>query len=125
MRPRHLFAAFGLALTLLLPAISSAATLTFTNANCSDFQVSSSPGGNVSLTCVPVVGPVCTLQASTPNPVINTTLTLTAACTGGAGGYTYVWSGLSSACSAGVCQDTQATPGPKTYSVTATSGVNQ
>lgn len=125
MRPRFLIAAFGLALTLVLPAVSSAATLTFTNANCSDFQISSSAGGNVSLTCVPVVGPVCTLQASTPNPVINTTLTLTAACTGGAGGYTYAWTGLSSACASAVCQDTQATAGSKTYTVTATSGANQ
>jgi len=125
MRPRHLLAAFGLVLALVLPALSSAATLTFTNANCADFQVSSSSGGNVSLTCVPVVGPVCTLQASTPNPVINTSLTLTAACTGGAGGYTYAWTGLSSACSVAVCQDTQSAAGAKTYTVTATSGANQ
>ena len=125
MRSRWLAAAFGLALTLVLPSVSSAATLTFTNANCSDFQVSSSSGGNVSLTCVPVVGPVCTLTASTPNPVINTTLTLTAACTGGAGGYTYAWTGLSGACSTAVCQDTQSAAGAKTYSVTATSGANQ
>jgi len=124
MRPRHLLAAFGLVLALVLPALSSAATLTFTNANCSDFQVSSS-GGNVSLTCVPVVGPVCTLAASTPNPVINTAVTLTAACTGIASNYTYSWTGLSGPCSTSVCQDTQSTAGARIYSVVATSGANQ
>src|SRR5206468_3570487 len=124
-RPRFIIAAFGLALALVMPAISSAATLTFTNANCSDFQVINAGGGNVTLTCTPVVGPVCTLTASTPNPVINTALTLTAACTGGAGGYTYAWTGLSTACTAAVCQDTQSAAGARTYTVSATSGANQ
>jgi hypothetical protein len=124
MRPRYLIAAFTLALAFIAPSISSAATLTFTSAACSDFTVSSS-GGNVTLTCVPVVGPVCTLAASTPNPVINTPVTLTAACTGGAGGYTYAWQGLSTGCTTAVCTDTQSTAGAKIYTVTATSGANQ
>ena len=57
MRPRFIIAAFGLALALVMPAVSSAATLTFNNANCSDFQVVNAGGGNVTLTCVPVVKP--------------------------------------------------------------------
>ena len=124
MRPRYLIAAFGLALTLV-----TACRFVRRHAHVHQRELRGLPdqqlGGNVTLTCVPVVGPVCTLQASTPNPVINTALTLTAACTGGAGGYTYAWTGLSAGCTTAVCTDTQAVAGAKTYTVTATSGANQ
>ena len=126
MRPRYLIAAFGLALTLVLPAVSSAATLQFTNPNCSDFQIVNSTNGVVTLNCVLITAPVCTLTPATPNPVINSTLNLTAACTGNTTGYTYTWSGGSTAkCNTSTCTDTQAVTGSVTYTVSATGGGNQ
>ena len=126
MRPRFIIAAFGLALALVMPAVSSAATLQFTNPNCSDFQVSSSSNGVVTLNCVLITAPVCTLTAATPNPVINSTLNLTAACTGNTSGYTYTWSGGGTAkCNTSTCTDSQSVAGPVTYTVYATGGGSQ
>ncbi|HSV20069.1 MAG TPA: hypothetical protein VLR71_16765 [Casimicrobiaceae bacterium] len=126
MRPRFIIAAFGLALALVMPAVSSAATLQFTNPNCSDFQVSSSSNGVVTLNCVLITAPVCTLTAATPNPVINSALNLTAACTGNTSGYTYTWSGGSTAkCTTSTCTDTQSAAGPVTYTVFATGAGSQ
>ena len=124
MRSRYLIAAFSLALALVAPSVFAAGTVTFNNTGCADFTVSNNGGGNFTLTCVPVVGPVCTITPLTPNPVINTTITVTAACNGG-GGYTYVWTGVTPACNTPTCADTQTTAGARNYTVVATSGGNQ
>jgi len=125
MRPRFAFAAFGLVLALLVPFAAPAATLQFTNPNCSDFQVVSSSNGVVTLNCVLITAPICTLTPSTSYPVINTPLTLTASCTG-SGTYTYSWEGVAAGqCTGNVCQDTMTVAGPKSYAVTASLGANQ
>jgi len=125
MRPRFAFAAFGLVLALLVPVAAPAATLQFTNPNCSDFKVVNSSNGVVTLNCVLITAPICTLTPSTNYPVINTALTLTASCTGG-GAYTYSWQGVAAGqCSGNVCQDTMTAAGPKAYTVTASMGSNQ
>jgi hypothetical protein len=123
MRLRSIFAALGLALALLVPSVAPAATLQFNNPNCSDFQISSSSNGVVTLNCVLITAPVCQIVPSTPNPVINTILTLTASCTGNTTGYTYAWGGGTTAnCSNGsTCGDLQSTPGPITYALIATA----
>jgi hypothetical protein len=82
----------------------------------------SSGGGT---TPPPPVGPTpyCAISASSTAPAVNSTLTLTAACTNSP--TTFVWSGCTS--STNICTTTQAVPGARPYSVTAanTAGEGQ
>jgi len=67
----------------------------------------------------PPVGPTpyCAISASSTAPSVNSTLTLTAACTNSP--TTFAWQGCTS--STNVCTTTQAVPGVRTYGVT---GIN-
>jgi hypothetical protein len=120
MRLRYLIAAFSLALAFLAPGLAGAATATFSNSACSDFRVTSGSGGNVTIECVPEVGPICTLAASTLTPTIGTNVTLTPACTGESAKHSYVWT--NAACNTQICVDSKVALGPVTYKVVATSG---
>ncbi len=61
--------------------------------------------------------PTCSIAASSTSPSVNSTLTLTAACTNSPS--TFAWSGCTS--STNTCTTTQAVPGVRTYAVT---GIN-
>jgi hypothetical protein len=67
-------------------------------------------------TPTPPVGntPFCSISASSAAPSVNSTLTLTAACTNSP--TSFVWAGCTS--STNVCTTTQAAPGSRSYSVT-------
>jgi len=67
---RFVIAAFSLVLALAAPAAFAAGTVTFNNTGCADFTVTNNGGGNFTLTCVPVVGPVCVITPSTSSPAI-------------------------------------------------------
>lgn len=62
-------------------------------------------------------GPSCVLLASNAQPVIGSAIVLSASCTGNPTAYT--WGGVS--CSMIQCLATSSTPGPRTYSVTASN----
>ena len=64
--------------------------------------------------------PSCTILSSTPTPVINNDLVLTASCTGSP--TTYTWTGCPSP-TGRTCTTKESTTGTKTYTVTATNAV--
>ena len=68
----------------------------------------------------PTSAPVCTtLSASNTTPYVNTNVTLTAICSNLPTGYT--WTGCTS--TGNTCTDSVATPGSKSYRVTATNAI--
>lgn len=129
MRPRYLIALLCLALALAAPAVSSAATLTFSTPSCSDFTVTSN-GGNVTLNCVPIGGggttgvpSGCSLTASPSSlPVGGGSVVLNASCTGGAAPTSYAWTGGSILASTSTGTQTDSVKATTTYSVTPANG---
>ena len=75
-------------------------------------------------TPTPPVGPTpfCAISASSTTPSVNSTLTLTAACTNSP--TTFAWSGGCTS-STNTCTTTQAVPGARTYSVTAINAAGE
>jgi hypothetical protein len=102
---------------------ASAATLTFTDANCADFSISQSSPGSFQVTCNLLTTPACQLSANTLNPSIGTTLTLTASCNRTPTSWTFS-GGNAAGCAAtqATCNDSQSATGPVTYNVVAANG---
>ena len=117
-------AALGLCTLLFLPAPAPlrAATFTFSDPNCSDFAMSQPSPGNFQLTCNLVSTPVCQLQSSSLNPAVNTQITLTASCLGGPSSWQFSGTAAACATNSATCNDTRASVGPVTYTVTGSNG---
>lgn len=121
---RALCASLATAAVFSAATPASAATITFTDNNCSGFSVTGS-APNFTLVCQALA---CTLSAAPPTPAPGATSTMTASCTGGVGAITYsAWTSLTggscplpvgSGASASVTSASAV--GPCTYKVTGT-----
>jgi hypothetical protein len=113
------------ALVAFAPVAANAASVSFTNPSCASFTFTDLGSGTYSVKCVLPTVPACTISASSLTPTTGGPLTLTANCSGAPFGW--LWTGPATACStfSPVCTDTQATAGPKTYTVFGGNGVGQ
>jgi hypothetical protein len=125
MRPRYLIALFSLVLAFAAPSISTAATLTLSAPNCSDFTVSSN-NGNVTLNCVAIstgsgAPQNCSLTSSANNVAPGTIVTLTASCSGGGAPTSFSWGGQGINAS-GPAQQSIQVSSTTTFTVTPSNG---
>jgi hypothetical protein len=113
-------ACIAAALALTSAAAFAQATITLSDTNCSDFQLTGTPG-NRTLTCIVSSAPVCTVTG----PATGTTgspITLTASCAPAA--TSWVWTGGNCASStASTCQDTQTLTGNVNYTVKGSNAI--
>ena len=112
-------AAIGSSLLFAPISPASAATLSFTDASCADFTIASAGNGNFQVTCNFFAVPVCQLAAMSTNPVVGSTITLNAACTGSPIGWLFTGAAAPCSTSQSTCTDSQSSPGPVTYTVLA------
>lgn len=114
-----------LALSVAPVRTVDAATLTFSDPNCINFEMSETPpsSGNYAVTCNLLTTPVCQLTANTLTPAINTPVTLTASCNRSPTSWAFS-GGNAASCptSQSTCSDTQTATGAVTYKVTASNG---
>lgn len=66
-----------------------AATVTITSGSCSNFAVTQSSSGNLSINCQTNAALSCSLTPSSSSVTIGSPVSLTASCSGGSGSYTY------------------------------------
>jgi hypothetical protein len=127
MRIQTLLAAGALvSMALAVPVpTASAASMTFTDSSCADFTITNNGNGNFTVTCNFIAVPMCQLNVSNTSPVVGSTITLAAGCSGSP--FNWFFAGTTSACStfASTCSETRSTPGPVTYSVLGQNGAGR
>ncbi len=100
--------------------LSTTCTATSATPGSKSYQLSASnsagngPPASITVSWVQAGPPTCTLASSQSAPLLNTTITLTATCSGATGNY--VWTGCTS--TTATCQTTSANAGAVTYSMT-------
>jgi hypothetical protein len=110
--------------TISMSAVAPAATVSYSNPNCSSFSVSGTPP-NQTVTCVAGGGggvPVCVPSANPPSPAIGQSTTISANCSNGPSANGYVWTGGTCAGLTGsTCTVTKTRAMSITYSVSASN----
>ena len=112
--------------TIFMSVGATAATVNYTNPNCSSFAVSGTPP-NQTVTCVTGGGggggvPVCAPTATTASPAIGQSTTISANCSNGPSANGYVWTGGTCAGLTGsTCTVTKTRAVSITYSVSASN----